>query len=54
MFCSTIIPTVNRPTLSRAVYSVLQQDFPEDQYEIIVVNDWASLYLMQIGNNLPA
>lgn len=39
MFCSTIIPTVNRPSLSRAVTSVLQQDFPKDQFEIIIVND---------------
>jgi glycosyltransferase involved in cell wall biosynthesis len=39
MFCSTIIPTINRPTLSRTVNSVLQQDFPKDQFEVIVVND---------------
>lgn len=39
MFCSTIIPTVNRPTLLRAVQSVLQQDFLKEQFEIIVVND---------------
>ena len=39
MFCSTIIPTVNRPSLSRTVNSVLQQDFPKDQFEVIVVND---------------
>ncbi|HRQ40420.1 MAG TPA: glycosyltransferase family A protein [Chloroflexota bacterium] len=39
MFCSTIIPTVNRPSLVRAVSSVLQQDFPKDQFEVIVVND---------------
>ncbi len=39
MFCSTIIPTVNRPTLARAVYSVLEQDFRGDEFEVIVVND---------------
>jgi len=39
MFCSTIIPTVNRPTLSRAVGSVLNQDFHADDFEVIVVND---------------
>lgn len=39
MFCTTIIPTVGRKTLGRAVQSVLDQKFPHDQYEVIVVND---------------
>jgi len=39
MFCSTIIPTINRPTLTRAVQSVLNQDYWEDDFEVIVVND---------------
>ena len=39
MFCSTIIPTIGRPTLSRAVYSVLDQRFTADDFEVIVVND---------------
>lgn len=39
MFCSTIIPTVGRPTLSRSVQSVLDQAFAVDDFEIIVVND---------------
>jgi glycosyltransferase involved in cell wall biosynthesis len=39
MFCSTIIATVNRSTLTRAVRSVLDQEFPLDNYELIVVND---------------
>ena len=39
MFCSTIIPTVNRPTLTRAVQSVLNQDYRQDDFEVIVVND---------------
>ena len=39
MFSSTVIPTVNRPTLSRAVRSVLQQNFTADDFEVIVVND---------------
>lgn len=39
IFCSTIIPTVNRPTLSRAVKSVLEQSFDSADFEIIVVND---------------
>ncbi len=45
MFCSTIIPTVGRNTLSRAVLSVLEQEFEHDNNEIIVVND--------SGNPLP-
>lgn len=39
MFCSTIIPTIARPTLARAVKSVLTQTFSADEFEIIVVND---------------
>lgn len=39
MFCSTIIPTIGRPTLSKAVYSVLEQSFAADDFEVIVVND---------------
>jgi glycosyltransferase involved in cell wall biosynthesis len=39
MFCSTIIPTINRSTLSRAVSSVLDQSFTADDFEVIVVND---------------
>ncbi len=39
MFCSTIIPTIGRPTLSRAVCSVLDQEFERDDFEVIVVND---------------
>ncbi|MGD2159308.1 MAG: glycosyltransferase [Anaerolineales bacterium] len=39
MFCSTIIPTVARDTLERAVNSVLSQSFDKDDFEIIVVND---------------
>lgn len=39
MFISTIIPTIGRSTLSRAVYSVLDQDFEAEDCEVIVVND---------------
>jgi glycosyltransferase involved in cell wall biosynthesis len=39
MFSSTVIPTINRPTLSRAVQSMLDQNFDADDFEIIVVND---------------
>ncbi|NJC94769.1 MAG: glycosyltransferase family 2 protein, partial [Anaerolineae bacterium] len=39
MFSSTIIPTIGRATLARAVLSVLEQDFDADDFEVIVVND---------------
>lgn len=39
MFCSTVIPTIGRPTLSRAVESVLNQEFSAEDFEVIVVND---------------
>jgi glycosyltransferase involved in cell wall biosynthesis len=39
MSCSTIIPTIGRDTLARAVNSVLQQDFTRGDFEVIVVND---------------
>ena len=39
MFLSTIIPTVGRDTLARAVNSVLSQSFEKDDFEVIVVND---------------
>lgn len=39
MFSSTIIPTIGRSTLDRAVYSVLDQTLSDDDFEIIVVND---------------
>lgn len=39
MFCTTVIPTIGRPSLSRAVESVLEQGFTAAGYEVIVVND---------------
>ncbi len=39
MFCSTIIASINRPTLPAAVNSVLEQKFDADDFEVIVVND---------------
>ena len=39
MFCTTIIPTVGRATLSRAVHSVLNQNLTAANFELIVVND---------------
>lgn len=38
MFVSTVIPTIGRPSLDRAVESVLSQELT-DEYEVIVVND---------------
>lgn len=39
MFCTVIIPTIGRSTLSRAVESVLKQSINPELAEIIVVND---------------
>ena len=39
MFCSVIIPTIGRPTLNRAVESVLAQRSNLLDFEVIVVND---------------
>jgi glycosyltransferase involved in cell wall biosynthesis len=39
MFCSTIIPTIGRPSLSRSVRSVLEQTPAGEDFEVIVVND---------------
>ncbi|HJS20106.1 MAG TPA: glycosyltransferase family A protein [Anaerolineales bacterium] len=39
MFCSTIIPTIDRRTLSRAVESILKQNIPHSEFEILVIND---------------
>lgn len=39
MFSSTIIPTINRATLAKAVASVLDQAFTTADFEVIVVND---------------
>ena len=39
MFSSTVIPTIGRSTLARAVESVLSQDLPDADFEVIVVND---------------
>jgi hypothetical protein len=38
MFCTTIIPTIGRPSLARAVESVLAQQCAEP-FEVVVVND---------------
>lgn len=39
MFCSVIIPTIGRSTLTRAVESVLSQQLRAAEFEVIVVND---------------
>lgn len=36
---STIIPTIGRASLERAVTSVLEQNVPSSEFEVIVVND---------------
>lgn len=39
MFCSYIIPTIGRTSLTRAVMSVLDQETAHADFEVIVVND---------------
>ena len=39
LFCTTIIPTVGRESLSRAVKSVLHQSLPDAAFEVVVVVD---------------
>lgn len=39
MLCSTIIPTVNRPSFERVVKSGLDQELNPEVHKIIVVND---------------
>jgi glycosyltransferase involved in cell wall biosynthesis len=39
MFCSYIIPTIGRASLDIAVRSVLEQEFTQAAFEVIVVND---------------
>jgi len=45
MFCSTVIPTIGRQSLTHAVQSVLNQQADQFDFEVIVVND--------SGNALP-
>lgn len=42
IFVSYVIPTIGRKSLKTAVQSVLDQDFPEADFEVIVVNDSGS------------
>ena len=37
--CTTIIPTIGRPTLERAIMSALEQDIDSDLHDVVVVND---------------
>jgi len=39
MLCTTIIPTVDRPTLERTVKSALEQELDSDLHEILVFNN---------------
>ncbi len=39
MFCSVIIPTIGRSSLSRTVESALNQELDASEFEVIIVND---------------
>jgi glycosyltransferase involved in cell wall biosynthesis len=45
MLCSTIIPTIGRYSVKQAVESVLMQNLPGGEFEVIVVNDSGSSLL---------
>jgi glycosyltransferase involved in cell wall biosynthesis len=53
IFLSTIIPTVGRNTLTRAVQSVLDQQFDKAGFEVIVVNDSGSALSQADWQNAP-
>jgi glycosyltransferase involved in cell wall biosynthesis len=53
MFISTIIPTIGRQTLARAVYSVLEQGFQHEECEVIVVNDSGKALPIEDWQKLP-
>lgn len=53
MFLSTVIPTVGRPTLARAVASVASQSLSSVEYEIIVVNDSGNRLVFESWQKLP-
>lgn len=52
-FCSTIIPTIGRPTLARAVHSILDQDFHAAPFEVIVVNDSGRPLVYEPWQDMP-
>lgn len=45
MLCSTIIPTIGRYSVKQAVETVLMQNLPSGEFEVIVVNDSGSSLL---------
>lgn len=60
MYCSTIIPTVNRSTLAQAVISAVEQGLDADEHEVLVFNnsgkplpdeDWLSAPHIKIINS---
>ncbi len=53
MLISTIIPTIGRKSLKRAVESALAQDLPKDALEVIVVNDSGGDLAKESWQRLP-
>ena len=51
---STIIPTIGRETLTRAVKSVLDQQLTSAEFEVIVVNDSGVTLPVASWHNAPA
>lgn len=50
---SYIIPTIGRPSLQVAVKSILEQDFPQVEFEVIVVNDSGNPLLREDWQDSP-
>lgn len=53
MFVSTVIATIGRKSLNRAVQSVLGQGLPDGEYEVIVVNDTKNPLKEENWHRLP-
>lgn len=54
MFCTSIITTIGRKALQRAVLSVLDQKFSREAFEVIVVNDSGSSLVEEEWQHSPA
>ncbi len=50
---SVVIPTQNRPTLLRACLDALsQQEYPQERFEVVVVNDKYAIRITEIVSPL--
>jgi GT2 family glycosyltransferase len=48
-FCSIVIPTYNRPErLANCLEAITQQDYPRDQFEVVVVDDGSPTSMAEV------